>query len=57
MTNSNALIKFTEQRIGSNQQLQSFVQEARKVANVIFPETLSFSDNHCKLGAEVVTVD
>lgn len=54
---SQALIKFTEQKIGSNQQLQSFVQEARKVANVIFPETVSFSDQYAKLGVEIVTVN
>ena len=54
---SNALMKFTEQKIGDNNQLQKFVNEARAVANVIFPETLPFSDKYRKLGAEVVTVD
>lgn len=54
---SNQLIKFTEEKIGSNNQLATFVQQAKAVANVIFPETLPFSDKYCKLGAEVVTVD
>ena len=51
------LVKFTTQRIGDNSQLQLFVQQARQVANVIFPETLPFSNKYNKLGAEVVTID
>jgi hypothetical protein len=51
------LAKFIEQKINSNNQLQKFVQEARAVANVVFPETLPFSDKYCKLGAEMITVD
>lgn len=51
------IIEFTKQRIDNNNQLQTFVQQARTVANVIFPETLPFSDKYNKLGAEIVTVD
>lgn len=54
---NNSLMKFTERKIGDNNQLQIFVQEARSVANVIFPETLPFSDKYCKLGVEIVTID
>lgn len=54
---STQLVKLTEERIGNNNQLQKFVQQARAVANVIFPETLPFSDKYCRLGAEIVTVN
>lgn len=54
---SSALVKLTEEKIGNNNQLQSFVQQAKAVANVIFPETLPFTDKYCRLGAEVVTVN
>ncbi len=54
---NNSLMRFTERKIGDNNQLQIFVQEARSVANVIFPETLPFSDKYCKLGVEIVTID
>ncbi len=51
------LVRFTEKKIGDNNQLQVFINEARPLANVVFPETLPFSDKYCKLGIEVVTVD
>lgn len=54
---SSALVKLTEEKIGNNNQLQQFVQQAKAVANVIFPETLPFTDKYCRLGAEIVTVD
>ena len=54
---SSALVKLTEEKIGNNNQLQAFVQQAKAVANVIFPETLPFTDKYCRLGAEVVTVN
>ncbi|MBS4034360.1 MAG: hypothetical protein KGZ85_07855 [Ignavibacterium sp.] len=54
---STQLVKLTEERIGNNNQLQKFVQQARTIANVVFPETLPFSDKYCRLGAEIVTVN
>ena len=54
---SSALVKLTEEKIGNNNQLQQFVLQAKTVANVIFPETLPFTDKYCRLGAEVVTVN
>ncbi len=54
---STALVKLTEEKIGNNNQLQQFVQQAKAVANVIFPETLPFTDKYCRLGAEIVTVN
>lgn len=56
MTTQN-IVKYTETRIGNNSQLQQFIQEAKNVANVIFPETLPFNDRYTRLGCEVVTVD
>lgn len=55
--NNTSIVHLTKERIGDNDKLQTFVQHARAVANVIFPETLPFSDKYCRLGAEVVTVD
>lgn len=51
------LIKFAEEKIKDNVQLQTFISKARAVANVVFPETLPFNNPYTRLGCEVVTVD
>lgn len=52
-----ALIKLTEERIDSNEKLQTFVQKAKAVTIPLFPETVQFTDPALKFGAAVVTVD
>jgi hypothetical protein len=58
-TNQNkaALIKLTEERINTNEQLVSFVERAKAVTIPLFPETVQFTDTALKYGAAIVTVD
>lgn len=52
-----ALIKLTEERINTNNQLAEFVDRARAVTIPLFPETVQFTDNALKYGAAIVSVD
>lgn len=54
---STALVKLTEEKIGNNNQLQAFVQQAKAVANVIFPENIQFADPSLRYGVRQVTVN
>ena len=53
----NAIIKLAEEKIESNTRLQTFVQEAKQHAIVLFPETVQFVDPALKFGAAVVSVN
>ncbi|MDD4292012.1 MAG: hypothetical protein PHX51_07255 [Clostridia bacterium] len=57
MANNNALLKLTEERIDSNEALQTFVEQAKAVTIPLFPETVQFTDSALKYGAALVTVD
>lgn len=59
MTNQNklTLIKFTEERINTNEQLVAFVEKAKAITMPLFPETVQFTDTALKYGAAIVTVD
>lgn len=52
-----ALIKLTEERITSNNQLAEFVERAKAVTIPLFPETVQFTDTALKYGAAIVSVD
>lgn len=55
--NNNALIKLTEEKIGDNTALSTFVEKAKMHTNCLFPETVLFTDPALKFGAAMVTVD
>lgn len=55
--NKSALIKLTEERINTNEQLSSFVERASAATIPIFPETVQFTEPSLKFGAAIVSVD
>lgn len=52
-----ALIKLTEERINTNNQLAEFVEKAKAVTNPLFPETVQFTEPSLKFGASIVSID
>lgn len=52
-----ALIKLTEERINTNNQLVEFIERAKTVTIPLFPETVQFTDIALKYGAAIVSVD
>lgn len=52
-----ALIKLTEERINTNNQLAEFVERAKTVTLPLFPETVQFTEPSLKFGASIVSVD
>lgn len=52
-----ALIKLTEERINTNNQLAEFVERAKTVTIPLFPETVQFTEPSLKFGASIVSVD
>ncbi len=56
MTNDK-LIDLTNERIDTNDKLQSFVQKAKLVTIPLFPETVQFTEPSLKYGAAIVSVD
>lgn len=52
-----ALIKLTEERINTNNQLAEFVEKAKAVTIPLFPETVQFTEPSLKFGAAIVSVD
>lgn len=55
--NNTALIRLTEERIGDNTALSTFVEKAKQHTVCLFPETVLFTDPALKFGAALVTVD
>ncbi len=53
----NKLIKLTEQKIGDNTALSTFVNQAKELTICLFPETVHFTDPALKFGAALVSVD
>lgn len=53
----NALIKLTEQKIGDNTALSTFVNKVKEQTICLFPETVQFTDPALKFVAAIVTVD
>ena len=52
-----ALIKLTEERINTNNQLAEFVDRAKAVTTPLFPETVQFTEPSLKFGASIVSID
>lgn len=52
-----ALIKLTEERINTNNQLAEFVERAKAVTTPLFPETVQFTEPSLKFGASIVSID
>lgn len=52
-----ALIKLTEEKIGDNTALTTFIEKAKQQTICLFPETVQFTDPALKFGAALVTVD
>lgn len=55
--NNSALIKLTEERIGDNTALSTFVNKVKEQTICLFPETVQFNDPALKFVAALVTVD
>ncbi|MBU1095806.1 MAG: hypothetical protein KKB34_04930 [Bacteroidetes bacterium] len=56
MTNK-ALIKFAEERIDSNETLQTFIERSKDLIIPLLPETIQFADTGLKYGIALVSVD
>ncbi len=52
-----SLIKLTEEKIGNNTALASFIDKAKQQTICLFPDTVQFTDPALKFGAAIVTID
>ena len=57
MSANSAVLALTEERIDSNNKLQTFVQKASALTIPLFPETVQFTDTALQYGAALVTVN